>query len=59
MHLNDQLYVQLSTYSMVGSAAILGGVTRMTISLTVILLEATGTISLLNEKVMCSKTCGR
>ncbi|OQR90858.1 channel voltage activated chloride channel [Achlya hypogyna] len=35
-------YMHLSTYSLVGAAAMLGGVTRMTISLTIILLEATG-----------------
>ncbi|EQC35184.1 hypothetical protein SDRG_07413 [Saprolegnia diclina VS20] len=42
MQADDVNYMHLSTYSLVGAAAMLGGVTRMTISLTIILLEATG-----------------
>ena len=36
--------VDARTYGLVGSAAMLGGITRMTISVTVILLECTGNI---------------
>ncbi|ETV98314.1 hypothetical protein, variant [Aphanomyces invadans] len=42
MHSDELDFVNLSTYALVGAAAVLGGVTRMTISLAIILLEATG-----------------
>ncbi|ETV72897.1 hypothetical protein, variant 1 [Aphanomyces astaci] len=42
MHSDELNFVNLSTYALVGAAAVMGGVTRMTISLAIILLEATG-----------------
>lgn len=48
-------------YAMVGAAAVLGGVTRMTISLVVIMFEITGSVNYivpLMAAVMASKWVG-
>ena len=50
-----------SKFAIVGAAAMLGGVTRMTISLTVILMEAIGNITFglpIMVTVMASKWVG-
>ena len=53
--------VEPGTYALIGAASMLGGVTRMTISLTVILVETTNDIEYmlpLMMVVMISKTVG-
>ena len=53
--------VEPGTYALIGAASMLGGVTRMTISLTVILVETTNDIAYmlpLMMVVMISKTVG-
>lgn len=41
----DRACITPGTYAMVGAAAALGGVTRMTVSLTVIMFELTGALT--------------
>ena len=41
------LHVHAGTYALIGAASMLGGVTRMTISLTIILMETTNDIQYL------------
>merc|ERR1719316_1230186 len=53
--------VEPGVYSMVGAAAVLGGVSRMTISLVVIMMELTGGLDYVVPfmiSVLCAKTVG-
>ena len=63
IHLYDAKHFSRSNiYSLIGAASVLGGMARMTISLTVILLECTGNeqflfplmISLMSERIIYS-----
>ncbi|XRB20074.1 chloride channel protein [Pseudoscourfieldia marina] len=53
--------VDLHSYAVVGAAAVLGGSTRMTISITVLVMETTGALQLLVPlmlTVLCAKAVG-
>lgn len=44
---SEQISIDLHTYAIVGAAASLGGATRMTISITVLVMETTGALQLI------------
>lgn len=57
----ETLCVNPALYAVVGAAAVLGGVTRMTVSLAVIMFEVTGGLDIIVPimvGVMCAKWCG-
>lgn len=51
--IDDGVVIDVETYTAVGAAAVLGGATRMTISITVLAMETTGAMQLLAPFMIC------